>query len=55
MKEKITFLTALGIILLCKFVFKEFTDYLDLAFIIVLLLMANYSYRRKKRNKNYLK
>ncbi|OAH53873.1 hypothetical protein AWH48_11425 [Domibacillus aminovorans] len=57
MKKKISvyplFLIALGIIILCRFFFKEFIDYLDLASIIIWLLIANYSYRRKKKNKNY--
>ncbi|MCI2256324.1 hypothetical protein L2D08_18430 [Domibacillus sp. PGB-M46] len=44
-------LVSLWAVLVSRFFFKEFADYLDVLFIIVLLLMAAYSYRRKRNKK----
>ncbi|WNS78320.1 hypothetical protein RRU94_07630 [Domibacillus sp. DTU_2020_1001157_1_SI_ALB_TIR_016] len=44
-------LMSLWVILVSRFFFKEFADYLDILFIIVLLFMAASSYRRKKNKK----
>ncbi|MGM0879110.1 MAG: hypothetical protein ACQEWV_31845 [Bacillota bacterium] len=41
------FLSILGIIVIGRFFYKDYTDYFDLAFIIILLLQTIYLYREK--------
>ncbi|GGB53917.1 hypothetical protein GCM10007199_19510 [Fictibacillus barbaricus] len=48
-------LVVLGIVVLGRFSFKRYTDYFDLAYIIVLLFIIIYLYRAKKRNRKHPK
>ena len=41
------FLSILGIIVIGRFLYKDYADYFDLAFIIILLLQTIYLYQRK--------
>ncbi|MDR7080498.1 hypothetical protein J2Y03_005585 [Neobacillus niacini] len=46
------FLFILGIIVIGRFLYKDYADYFDLAFIIILLLQTIYLYQRKKSKRH---